>query len=138
MSSLLVLLFAVPAAAAGPGMGMGGGACLQQNVWTGEPFEVEGTVTSTAPRGTITVSESDGGSMLVMGLGPPWFWRDLGVDMPGVGDGVEVEGRTLDCGAGPENVATSITVGGETVELRDPTTGLPLWMSGRGGPWRAR
>ena len=104
------------------------------DVRTGERFTFDGTVVSLASPDGLSIRDADGVTHEVHGLGPPWYWRDLGVDRPVAGDTISVEGRAIDCGAGLENVATRVTVGERTVDLRDPATGLPAWLGGRGRP----
>lgn len=103
------------------------GACFALDVRAGEPFSLSGRVQSFPRQGALSIVDAEGATHAIYGLGPRWFWQDAGVARPRAGDTVAIEGRMLDCGVGREKVALSVTVEGETVRLRDPTNGLPIW-----------
>ena len=94
----------------------------------GEPFTCTGEVTSVGYFGSGTViATEDGAEITLYGLGPIWFWDSQGISRPEVGDVIEVSGYSVDYNDMQRNVVTSITMGGEIIELRDPETGAPLW-----------
>jgi hypothetical protein len=50
---------------------------------------------------------------------------------------VTVEGYTVICEGAEVDVAMTITIDGQVVQLRDPDTGAPLWLGLRGqGPMK--
>jgi hypothetical protein len=103
------------------------GACVPLDVRSGEPFSVGGTVHGFERSGGLSLLDSRGRDWVIHGLGPPWFWREQGLLRPMLGDSLVIDGRTLDCGSGPEHIATVVTAGGRILELRDRDTGLPRW-----------
>ncbi len=119
---------AAPAWAQRPGAGQ----CFNVDARKGTPFVVEGTVADYSPGAGYTIDTGEE-EVEVHGIGPTWFWADEGVPRPQVGDAVRIEGYQLDCGAGEENLAVSVTVGDKTLQVRDAQTGLPRWGTGRRG-----
>jgi len=98
------------------------------NILDGEPFTYHGEVISVGyfGAGTVIKTESDE-EIILYGLGPLWFWESQGISRPEVGDVLEVSGYTVEYNEVQRNVLISITIGDETLELRDPETGAPLW-----------
>jgi hypothetical protein len=72
----------------------------------------------------------DTGSKLVTiyGIGPEWYWDANDMDWPDIGDSISVSYYTVSFSDGTTRfVAQSITIGSDTIKLRDPNTGCPLW-----------
>ena len=80
----------------------------------------------------MKLSLADGSTADIFGIGPIWYWQLNSVDRPTVGEEVSVSGFTVEYNEGVfRNIAMTITVDGEAVQLRDPNTGYPLWRGGR-------
>jgi hypothetical protein len=45
-------------------------------------------------------------------------------------DVIEINGYIVDYNDVQRNIAVFITIDGQTIELRDPETGAPLWRGG--------
>ena len=97
------------------------------NILDGEPFIYNGEVVSLGYFGQGTVISTEDGEVTLYGLGPLWYWDCKGISLPEVGDVIEVSGYTVEYNSVQRNVVTSITIGGESMALRDPETGVPLW-----------
>ncbi len=68
------------------------------------------------------------GIVTVYGIGPLWYWDSLGVARPDVGEAIQIDTLRLIYSDGTERlIAVTILVDGETVSLRDPVDGKPLW-----------
>lgn len=125
MRLVLSLLLALPGAAlAGPG----DRACCVQDIRSGTMFSLSGTVQDFVRGEGMLLRDADGTVHEIRCIGPNRFWRDLGQDRPAVGDRVTVEGYEVQCGQETGNAAARFIIDGQTVELRDSQTGLPLWM----------
>lgn len=136
----LLLLGNVPVDA-GPGKGdkgrhfSAGGTsvnCVLEIYEATSPISIEGIVTAVAvPGGGIMIetetSETETSVETVYGIGPEWYWQAEGLERPTIADSVSVEGYALSFLTGTKIIAMSLTIGGETLELRDPETGCPLW-----------
>lgn len=97
------------------------------NIFDGVPFAYTGEVISVGYGGAGMVIEIENAEVIIYGLGPIWFWDCKNVSRPVAGDVIEVSGYTVDYNDIQRNIAVSITIDGETLELRDPETGAPLW-----------
>lgn len=92
------------------------------------------------PHVVLVVSKSaTSPTQIVIHAGPRWFFEQQGIKLQ-AGEQISVEGRALD--AEPQTViATSLKMGGKTLQLRDEV-GRPLWIGAlrqgprtlRGGP----
>jgi hypothetical protein len=108
---------------------------LRYDILNGTPFSFAGdviavgTATCCARGEGITIA-TDTENITVNGLGPQRYWDSLGVDRPAVGDYVEVTGYTVDYNGNIVNILMTLTINGQTIQLRDPETGLPLWRKG--------
>lgn len=112
----------------------GGGYGSYENILEGTPFVIEGDVISLSSMGNSgfngngLVIASVSGNETVNGLGPCYYWDNLGVVRPVVGDRVKTEGFAMLYNLTSVNVLMSITLSdGVKVQLRDPDTGAPLW-----------
>lgn len=129
---VLFMSFGVVLAGNGPGNGKssGVGDCTGpiNDILGGEQFDYTGTVTSVIPGQGLELTLLDETTVTIYGIGPNWYWDMLGVERPVVLDEVTVEGYTVQYSETVlRNVAMSITIGEETIELRDTETGVPLW-----------
>ncbi|MHB8772480.1 MAG: hypothetical protein ACYC7J_15905 [Syntrophales bacterium] len=115
----------------GGGNGVGNGTGPIHNILAGTAFQYTGTVVELLLGEGMLISTADG-SVVIYGIGPVRYWASLGVDRPTVGEDVSVTGYTVNYSEEYRNIAMTITVGQNTVQLRDPDTGLPLWR--QGGP----
>jgi hypothetical protein len=97
------------------------------NILDGVPFTYTGEVISVGYFGMGTVIATEDGEITLYGLGPLWFWDNQEISRPNVGDLIEASGYAVEYNDIQRNVVASITIGGETIELRDPETGAPLW-----------
>jgi hypothetical protein len=130
-TAILVLTFMAGGWAwAGKGIGPGDGTGPIYDILSGATFQYTGDVISLIAGAGMEIS-TESGNVKVYGLGPIRYWDRLGIDPPVVGDAVEVSGYAVDYNGVERNVLTSITMDGETVPLRDPATGAPLWKGGR-------
>jgi hypothetical protein len=114
-----------------------GGVCNPiYNLLDGTPFSFDGKVVSSDTYGNELVVSTNNGNITVTGLGPNWYWFNLNMTKPVVGDSVSGNGYTIDYNGNNRNVLTDITVNGTLVPLRD-SNGLPLWQGqgGGGGHW---
>ena len=117
----------------GKGNGVGNGTGPIHNILAGTAFQYTGTVVEFVPGGGMLISTVDG-NVVIYGIGPVRYWNSLGVDRPTVGEDVTVAGYNVNYNEEYRNIAVTMTVAGNTVQLRDPDTGLPLWR--QGGPRR--
>lgn len=97
------------------------------NILDGEPFTYTGEIVSLGYFGKGTVISTEDGEVTLYGLGPLWYWDSQGISRPEVGDSIKVNGYTVEYNDIQRNVVTSITIGDETIELRNAETGAPLW-----------
>lgn len=90
---------------------------------------LSGTVSSIAPCGDgIQITDEAGETFTVCGIGPVFYWEELGIARPSGGETMTVNGVVVTFSDGStKTVAIDITIGGQVVPLRDPETGLPLW-----------
>ncbi len=120
---------------AGNGHGNGTGICDQTgtpvyDICAGIEFEYTGGVVSIL-RGQGMVLATDEGNITIYGIGPIRYWASQGVERPAVAETIKVDGCTVDYNGVDRNIAVSIVVGDDEVELRDPDTCAPLWRQQR-------
>ena len=95
--------------------------------------DLTGTVVECEPGISTRIQiEIEGTTYSVYGLGPASYWEDQGVVLPDVGETItlSVFEVTYDGGT-TKYVAQSVTVGGATIVLRDPVTGVPVWRQNK-------
>ena len=132
LSLLIVLLLVMVSLTAYAGNGKGnmkkgpGETRVCSNVLGGTPETITGKVIGIGNHGGLVVDTSTG-SVTIYGIGPEWYWDDNGADRPDIGDEVTVEAYAVVFSDGTRYIASSITIGGETLNLRDSKTGCPLW-----------
>jgi hypothetical protein len=122
----MVLLIAT-VSFAGNGRGGGDGTGPIHDILAGVPFEVTGTVVSMYSGQGVEIAVNDGDSVVVYGLGPVWYWGSVGIDRPAIGDVITAIGYIVDYDGFERYITMTMDVGDETVVLRDPDTGQPLW-----------
>jgi len=108
-------------------------ACL--NVLEGTLVPFEGTVVDIGPHGNGLILETTTGSVVILGLGPLWYWEKNEVDRPEVGEKITGFAYAVSFSDVTRYIVASITIGKgtaaeETITLRDPDTGCPLWRRG--------
>ena len=128
---LMVFSLTVGLSFAGNGCGNGTGICNKTgdpicDICAGTEFEYTGTVVSII-RGQGMVLATDEGNITIYGIGPIRYWTSLSMDRPVIGDSITVNGYTVDYNGIVRNIALSILVGDDTVELRNSETCVPLW-----------
>ncbi|MCP4716404.1 MAG: hypothetical protein GY868_14890 [Deltaproteobacteria bacterium] len=101
------------------------------NILDGTPFVYSGEVVGVGFAGSGTVVETENGDVTIHGLGPLWFWECIGAFRPVAGDLIDVNGYTVDYNDNERTIAVSITIDGQTVDLRDLDSGAPLWRGSR-------
>ena len=125
---LLLCLSPAAFAAKGHGAGDGSGPLLLNTVVSA--FTYDGVITSAGVAGDgIEISTADG-LVTVYGMGPSYYWESLGLDKLetlAIGASVSVTGIVVELNGELRNLATTITVDGLTLDLRDPVTTKPLW-----------
>ena len=127
---LMVLFLSVGLGLAGKGRGaghgIGDGLGPIHDIFAGTPFTYTGSVVSLVPgQGLVLAVENE--NVTIYGIGPVRYWNSLDVARPAVGESITVDGYAVDYNGEVRNIAMSITIGEDTVQLRDPNTGLPLW-----------
>lgn len=75
----------------------------------------------------LLINEINYGPIILSGVGPKAYWRSQGLDYPGVGDYLYIDAHEGRC----ELVAVTVCYerGRGCIELRDPDTLIPLWIS---------
>lgn len=132
---LMVMSLSVGLSFAGNGHGNGTGICDQTgtpvyDICAGIEFEYTGGVVSIL-RGQGMVLATDEGNITIYGIGPVRYWESQGVERPAVAETIKVDGYTVDYNGVDRNIAVSIVVGDDEVDLRDPDTCAPLWRQQR-------
>jgi hypothetical protein len=118
----------------GTGYGIHHAAGTALNIFDGEPVTVSGVVSAIAYYGQGLDIDTGEEVVTVYGMGPVWYWYQLGVDRPVVGDTITVDGYIVTFSDGSaQTIATNVLINGEDIALRDYDTGLPLWQGSRGG-----
>ncbi len=109
----------------GKGSGAGNGTGPIHDIYAGTPFTYAGDVVEMVTGQGLLLATTDG-NVTIYGIGPVRYWELVGVDRPVVGDALTVTGYAVDYNGEMRNIATTITVGSETIDLRD-AGGAPLW-----------
>jgi hypothetical protein len=91
---------------------------------------IAGVVTEAGLYGQGMQIDTGSEVVTVYGVGPLRYWTSVDVDRPAVGDEVSVEAALTVFSDGTEkSIAISITIGDETIDLRDDDC-LPMWRGG--------
>lgn len=129
--ALLILVLGTVSGIAGNGKGQvngqgtGSGDC--SHIFDGSPFNYYGDVVSIGPQVGGLVMNVNGQNITINGIGPNRYWASLGISKPTVGETIEVFGYTVDYNGQMRNIAVSMILGDDSIQLRDPDTGCPLW-----------
>ncbi len=116
----------------GNGNGYGNGTGPIFNLLSGTPFTYNGTVVALGLNENHMTLSTGAGNIDFFGLGPLYYWDSQKTEKPEIGDTVMVAGYTIDYNGVPRNILFRVDVGGVSVQLRDNTTGYPLWRSAGG------
>ena len=111
------------------------GTCLNAaaTIFNGAPVNISGTISEVLYYGQGIKIDTGNEVVTIYGFGPFWYWDQLGVARPVVGDSIAVEGYNVTYSDGSEKIiAMSVTVNEVAVSLRDSETGAPLWRGGLG------
>lgn len=95
------------------------------NLCVGTAETITGTVKTVGVPGNGLVLNTANGDITVYGVGPYWYWDKQNVDLPDIGEVVTAVVSNIS--TTNYKILLSITVGSQTLQLRDPATCLPLW-----------
>lgn len=87
-----------------------------------------GTVADIGEKNCVVLELEDTTQVKIYGLGPKWYWESFGIEKPGIGDVVTITAYAVPFFDATRYVAASVTIGEDTIQLRDPETGCPLWQ----------
>ncbi len=116
-----------------PGAGGFNGICY--DILNGTPFTYSGEIISNSVnnygiQGNGMVLATTAGNISVLGLGPIYYWDNLNITHPVVGDTIIANGFTVDYNSNIVNILMSVVLeDGTTIQLRDTATGAPLWRN---------
>ena len=96
------------------------------NVLSGTLVTIAGTVIGIGSLNGL-VLDTGTGQVTIYGIGPEWYWEKNEVDRPEIGDSVTVNAYEVLFSDGTRYIASSVTIGSDTLNLRDSETGCPLW-----------
>lgn len=131
--TLVIIMVTTGTVWAGRGMGTGS----VTNIFDGLAVEITGTVAAVGMFGQGYQVDTGTEVVTVYGLGPVRFWNSFGLDRPTVGEEVTIEGYEITFSDGSnKTMAFSVTLGDDTLVLRDADTGTPLWQGNAGGDRR--
>ena len=102
------------------------------NILSGTLVSITGVVIGVGDHDGLLLDTTND-HVTIYGIGPEWYWEENKLDRPDIGDSVTVVAYAVLFSDGTRYIASSMTIGGETLILRDPKTGCPLW---RGAPNR--
>jgi hypothetical protein len=91
-----------------------------------------GTVANIGKKNCVVLQLEDGTQVKIYGLGPNWYWESFGIDgieKPDIGDMVTITAYAVVFSDATRYVAASVTTLEGPIQLRDPATGCPLWLS---------
>ncbi len=128
MTLVIFVLLMTGSVWAGRGLGSGGGAGPANVIFNGVPTEFSGTVMTVGTFGQPYQIDTGTEIINVYGFGPVKFWNSLGVASPMVGEEVLIEAYEVTFSDGSSRlIAVSVSMDEDSVVLRDPDTGVPLW-----------
>ena len=109
-------------------------ACL--NLEMGTELEITGTVVSIGGKAGLVIEVAGGTQVTIDGIGPAWYWEANNIDRPEIGETIIANVYEVPFSDATRNLAVSITILGpdatsETIQLRDPESGCPLWRGGK-------
>ncbi|RLB69608.1 MAG: hypothetical protein DRH04_04910 [Deltaproteobacteria bacterium] len=134
LSAMLVVASVLPAAA---GYGAGDGSGPMASIFDGTPVTVNGVVSALPSIDDRGLKVDTGEEIVaVYGIGSPVIWERLGFMPLEVGEEVSIEAYEVTFSDDSSKlIAVTVTSGDQTVTLRDPETGKPVW---RGCQYRCR
>ncbi len=102
---------------------------LAEVICSGTPVTITGQVVGVSP-GHGYLIDTGQETVLVCGFGPIWYWKRMGITRPLVGENVIIQAYEVSLSNGKTvTIATKVTTEeGQTIQLRDPQTCLPLWF----------
>jgi hypothetical protein len=100
------------------------------NILSGTLVSITGVVIGVGDHDGLLLDTTTG-HVTIYGIGPEWYWEENKLDRPDIGDSVTVVAYAFLFSDGTRYIASSITIGEETLILRDPKTGCPLWRGAR-------
>ena len=103
---------------------------LCSNVLSGTLVTIAGTVIGIGSFNGL-VLDTGTSQVTIYGIGPEWYWEKNEVDRPEIGDSVTVNAYEVLFSDGTRYIASSVTIGSDTLNLRDSETGCPLWRGAR-------
>lgn len=135
--ALVMIMVTAGTVWAGRRMGPGDGTRPATYIFDGMAVEIMGTVAALCQCGQGYQIHTGIEVVTVHGIGPIKFWNSFGIDRPTVGEKVTIRGYEINFSDGSRKIiASSVTVGDETLVLRDGDTGAPLWRRNAGDDCR--
>ncbi|GEM_PF-3743379 len=108
-----------------PFFGPGTGA---ETVFQADPVTVKGMVSNVGLLGGAVEVDTGTEMITIFGMGPAWHWENNGSAFPSVGEPITIEANALTMSDGTKRiVATRATMYGQTIQLREQDTGIPVW-----------
>lgn len=80
-------------------------------------------------QGVGMVVQGDNEFRTIYGIGPLWYWQSQYLRRPAVGSPVMIDACVVVLPGGEKTIAVSVSTDTGTLELRDPHTGVPVWMT---------
>ncbi len=132
---MVVMAGTIPVSAGqgkGRGQGLADGSGPLVSIFDGTPVTVAGVVAELPALGTPGLKIDNGTEIItVYGTGSPMVWEALGYEPLAVDEAVSVDAYEVTFSDGSSKlVAVAITIGDQTITLRDQETGKPVWRSG--------
>lgn len=120
---------ATASACPGRGLGPGNGTGPVANIFEGEAVTLtDVTIAEIAYYGQGFKVDTGTEVVTVYGLGPIWYWEQLGTAYPAVGDAITVNAYNVTFSDGSVKlIAASVVIGDAEIALRDSETGAPIW-----------
>jgi WD40 repeat protein len=130
----LVLATGAGAALAGNGSGAADGTGPMHDIYSGICDTVSGTLAEVTYNGSGYILDTGSDTLTLYGMGPVSYWDALGVALPQVGETLDAEVCWVTFSdTTTKAIATAVTLSdGTLVELRDASTGQPLWRGTSG------
>lgn len=126
LAAMFVMTGSLPVSARS---GAGDGSGPMTSIFDGTPITVSGIVSALPlinDRGLKVDSEE--GIVTVYGIGSPAIWERLGYIPLEVGEEVSIDAYEVTFSDGSSKlIAVTVTSGDQTVTLRDPESGKPVW-----------
>ena len=101
------------------------------NVLSGTLETLTGTVINIRNHDGLVIDLTNNGQVTIYGIGPEGYWEANDMERPEIADSATVVAYAVPFSDETRYVASSITIGSKTLQLRDTETGCPLWRGGR-------